>query len=170
MAYDLADLFAERQAYFACSLTALTQQETVAARDAWLGNLTTVLAAHLRSVDIGAAVLCQFGPSPTLDQVAATYASAGLALATMLVPATSVLTDDRFTTQLKSLGAAIQAMCRMEHAVVIPALEVCLGTHERIKLVTAIQNLFEEHVGVVGIDGFPPRGRPGAIASAQGNG
>jgi hypothetical protein len=170
MADDLPDLFAERHAYFACVLTALAQQETAPPRDAWLGDLTTVMAAHMRGVDKGIAVLRKLGPSPTLDEVAATYASAALALATMVVPTDSPPTDARFAAQLSSLGAAVQAMCRMEQVVVIPALEAYLGAHERIQLLVSMQNIFDEHVGAVGIDGFPPRVRPGAVASAQGEG
>jgi hypothetical protein len=170
MAYDVADLFAERHAYLACALTALAQQVTAPARDACLGDLTAVMAAHLRSVDKGIAVLRRLGPSPTLDQVAATYGSAGLALATMVAPTDAPPTEDGFAAQLNSLGAAVQAMCRMEQVVVIPALEAYLGAHERIQLLVSMQNIFDEHVGAVGIDGFPPRVRPGAVASAQGEG
>jgi hypothetical protein len=85
----------------------------------------------------------------------------------MVAPADSPPTDERFAAQLNSLGAAVQAMCRMEQDVVIPALEVHLGTQERIELLVSMQNLFDEHVGAVGIDGFPPRARRGAVASCQ---
>jgi hypothetical protein len=58
----------------------------------------------------------------------------------------------------------------MEQLVVIPALEAYLGTQERIELQVSMQNVFDEHVGAVGIDGFPPRVRLGAVASAVGDG
>lgn len=169
MPSDLADLFAERHAYFACGLTALVHQEPGTSRDACLGDFTTIMAAHLRSVDKAQAALNPFGPSATLDKVVSTYASAGLALATILVSSTSANSEHRFAAQLNALGVTVQAMCRMEQTVVMPALVALLNNEERLDLVMTMQDVFDRHVGIVGIQGFPPRAPllPAALSQAK---
>ncbi|WP_448172001.1 hypothetical protein [Rhizobacter fulvus] len=155
MAHELADLFAERHAYLACSLTALGHLESGAARDACVSDLTDVLAAHLRSVEHGtSSVLRQLGPSKTLDQVLGAYGGVGLALASTLVALKSI---DQFSASLEALAVAVQSMCQVERHIVLPALEAILGFDERAHLVIEMQASFDQHVGVVGVDGFPPK-------------
>jgi hypothetical protein len=155
MAYDLADLFAERHAYLACSLTALGHLKSGPVRDACMSDLTSVMAAHLRSVEQGTtSVLRRLGPSKTLDQVVGAYGGVGLALANTLI---SLNSTDQFVSSLEKLAVAVQSMCRVERLIVLPALESLLAVEDRIHLAFEMQEMFDEHVGVVGVDGFPPK-------------
>jgi hypothetical protein len=129
MAYELADLFAERHAYLACSLTALGHLKSGPVRDACISDLTSVMAAHLRSVEQGTtSVLRRLGPSKTLDQVVGAYGGVGLALANTLI---SLNSTDQFVSSLEKLAVAVQSTCRVERLIVLPALESLLAVEDR---------------------------------------
>jgi hypothetical protein len=77
-----------------------------------------------------------------------------LALATTRVSLNCI---DQFGASLESLAVAVQAMCRIERHIVLPALESCLRAEDRMHLAIEMQEKFDEHVGIVGVEGFPPK-------------
>jgi hypothetical protein len=99
-------------------------------------------------------VLRRLGPSKTLDQVVGAYGGVGLALANTLI---SLNSTDQFVSSLEKLAVAVQSMCRVERLIVLPALESLLAVEDRIHPAFEMQEMFDEHVGVVGVDGFPPK-------------
>ncbi len=62
-----------------------------------------------------------------------------------------------FEVSLRALTDAAQTMYRLERLVVAPALEAALRVRDRIDLLLEVQVLFDEQVGMFGVEGTPQK-------------
>ncbi len=148
---DLSALFAERHAYLAWSLSSLGQLPAGTARYAAFADLTSVLTAHLRSV-VSALSSTRTENVKQLERFSTMYDAVGLVLADTLV---TLRSPDKFADQFQALSGAVATMCRAEREFILPSFDTLLGSERRMEIARLMEEIFESHVGVVGVDGFP---------------